>query len=258
VERHCTRTGQTKIVVKAEETIDGRPLTYQEKVASITGTKGGNEGNTKTTSSSDKTNLQEEVELAIGMEIMVLANVNTELDIANGARGRITRIVMHEDEHTVIEGRSVELTRMPAYLVVELNRTKVPQLPGLNLREIPIEPIERTYRITMQDGTTKTVSRLQFPITAAYAFTDYRSQGQTIPYVIVDIGKPPFGKLTPFNAYVALSRAKGRHGIRLLRDFDRQLFQTVPCHKLAMEDERLLQQDKLTKERLLANIEMNM
>jgi hypothetical protein len=26
---------------------------------------------------------------------------------------------------------------------------------------------------------------------AAYAFMDYRSQGQTLPYVIIDIGSPP-------------------------------------------------------------------
>ncbi|KAI6120905.1 hypothetical protein EDD16DRAFT_1424604, partial [Pisolithus croceorrhizus] len=43
-------------------------------------------------------------------------------------------------------------------------------------------------------------------ITSAYAFTDYRSQGQTIPYAIVDIAKPPTGALTLFNLYVALSR----------------------------------------------------
>ncbi|KAH9943738.1 hypothetical protein B0H21DRAFT_695357, partial [Amylocystis lapponica] len=54
---------------------------------------------------------------------------------------------------------------------------------------------------------------------AAYAFTDYRSQGQTISFVIVDIASPPSGSdLTLFNVYVALSRSSGRHSIRLLRD----------------------------------------
>ncbi|KAH7870856.1 hypothetical protein F5879DRAFT_812861 [Lentinula edodes] len=43
-------------------------------------------------------------------------------------------------------------------------------------------------------------------MTAAYAFTDYRAQGQTIPSVLVDIGKPPTGTLSLFNLYVALSR----------------------------------------------------
>lgn len=38
---------------------------------------------------------------------------------------------------------------------------------------------------------TKTVSHLHFPMTASYAFMDYRAQGQMIPYVIVDIKCPP-------------------------------------------------------------------
>ncbi|KZT06428.1 uncharacterized protein LAESUDRAFT_653477 [Laetiporus sulphureus 93-53] len=36
-------------------------------------------------------------------------------------------------------------------------------------------------------------------MTAAYAFTDYRSQGQTITYVIVDITTPPGGRMSLFN-----------------------------------------------------------
>ncbi|KAF8478323.1 hypothetical protein JB92DRAFT_2601607, partial [Gautieria morchelliformis] len=52
-------------------------------------------------------------------------------------------------------------------------------------------------------------------LTAAYAFTDYRSQGQTLPCVIVDIATPPTGGLTPFNAYVALSRSSGSEFLRL-------------------------------------------
>ncbi|KAJ7028352.1 hypothetical protein C8F04DRAFT_964088 [Mycena alexandri] len=61
----------------------------------------------------------------------------------------------------------------------------------------------------------KTVHRVQLPLTGAYAFTDYRSQGQTLPYVIVDIGTPPTGGLSLFNLYVALSRSSGRETIRL-------------------------------------------
>ncbi|KAJ7692560.1 hypothetical protein B0H17DRAFT_933878 [Mycena rosella] len=57
-------------------------------------------------------------------------------------------------------------------------------------------------------------------MTAVYTFTDYRAQGQTIPYVLVDIGTPPSGTLSLFNLYVAFARSSGRESIRLLRDFD--------------------------------------
>ncbi|KAF8546656.1 hypothetical protein OG21DRAFT_1364943, partial [Imleria badia] len=50
-------------------------------------------------------------------------------------------------------------------------------------------------------------------MTAAYAFTDYpgRSQGQTIPAVLVDIATLPSGGLSLFNLYVALSRSSGQN-----------------------------------------------
>ncbi|KIM60952.1 hypothetical protein SCLCIDRAFT_123129 [Scleroderma citrinum Foug A] len=62
-------------------------------------------------------------------------------------------------------------------------------------------------------------------MTAAYAFTDYRSQGQTIPAVIVDIVTPPTGGLSLFNLYVALSRSS--------------VFQAAHCPELLAENDRL-------------------
>lgn len=78
----------------------------------------------------------------------------------------------------------------------------------------------------------RSVRRGQFPMTPVYAFTDYRSQGQTLPYVIVDIATPPSGGLNLFNLYVALSRSSGRSSICLLRDFDNEVFQKSHCSEL--------------------------
>ncbi|KAJ7789627.1 hypothetical protein B0H14DRAFT_2943928 [Mycena olivaceomarginata] len=61
-------------------------------------------------------------------------------------------------------------------------------------------------------------------MTGAYTFTDYRSQGQMIPYVLVNIASPPSGTLSLFNLYVTLSLSSGRESIRLLRDFNDKLF----------------------------------
>ncbi|KAF8526376.1 hypothetical protein JB92DRAFT_2700600, partial [Gautieria morchelliformis] len=57
---------------------------------------------------------------------------------------------------------------------------------------VPIVPIQKTFTILI-GKTPKTVTRRQLPLTAAYAFTDYRSQGQTLPCVIVDIATPQQG-----------------------------------------------------------------
>ncbi|KAJ7126688.1 hypothetical protein C8R44DRAFT_617471, partial [Mycena epipterygia] len=48
----------------------------------------------------------------------------------------------------------------------------------------------------------------------AWIYRIYRSQGQTIPYVLVDIATPPTGGLSLFNLYVALSRSSGRETIQ--------------------------------------------
>ncbi|OAX31745.1 hypothetical protein K503DRAFT_810855, partial [Rhizopogon vinicolor AM-OR11-026] len=46
-------------------------------------------------------------------------------------------------------------------------------------------------------------------VTAAYASTDYRSQGQTIGHVLVDIASPQTGGLNLFNLYVAAIQEEG-------------------------------------------------
>ncbi|KAF8507859.1 hypothetical protein JB92DRAFT_2645379, partial [Gautieria morchelliformis] len=118
-------------------------------------------------------------------------------------------------------------------------------LPGLQAGVVPIVPMQKKFTITV-GNKQRTVTRTQLPITAAYAFTDYRSQGQTIPTVIVDIATPPTGGLTPFNAYVQLSRSSGASSIRLLRDFDDKLVTQHPSEFLRVEDQRLEKLDAET------------
>lgn len=163
------------------------------------------------------------------MEVMVTFNVETQLDVANGARGVVQQIIP------------------PECVLVRLYRTKATQIPGLDPGVIPIVPIARKFNLPAKKGKTRRATRRQLPITAAYAFTDYRSQGQTIKRVIADIARPPSGGLTPFNAYVALSRSSGRETIRLLRDFDDDLFTQTPCEMLKVEDRRLMELDNQTR-----------
>jgi hypothetical protein len=70
-------------------------------------------------------------------------------------------------------------------------------------------------------------------------------EGQTIEHALVDIGKTTCFGLSPFNAYVALSRSRGRETIRILRDFDDNLFIRHPSEDLRIKDERI---DALVKE----------
>ncbi|KAF8312431.1 uncharacterized protein EI90DRAFT_2951567 [Cantharellus anzutake] len=84
-------------------------------------------------------------------------------------------------------------------------------------------------------------------IDLAYAFTDYWAQRQMIKYLWADIGTPPRGALTPFNAYVTLSHARGRANIHLICDFKDLLFTTTPCEVLEEEDKQLEWLNRKTK-----------
>lgn len=131
---------------------------------------------------------------------------------------------------------------MPACVFVKLDQGDRIQLQGLPAGVVPIFPALQVIRIskTKKEKSGFTVTRKQFSLTPAYAFTDYRAQGQTLEKVIVDIYPPPTGgSLTNFNIYVALSRSRGREGIRLLRTYDRQaLIKQIPSF-LAEEDEQI-------------------
>jgi hypothetical protein len=237
----CTSNKKNLLISLAIDTVDGKPLTTAERYAVLTKVGQKKDGG------EERAGLSKTVELMIGMPIMVTWNVHTELDVANGSRAEIVGIGLHPEEVGFENDNCIQkLTYPPSYILVKLLRTKMNPLAGLPPQVIPISPITKTFTISV-GGNSLTVSRTQLPITPAYAFTDYRAQGQTIAPVIVDIGRPPTGALTPFNIYVALSRAKGRDSIRLLRDFDERLLQQHPNEYLRVEDERLKILDEETE-----------
>ena len=242
----CQANGRQVFVCTAEDTYKSRALSIGEK-CSLEAHRG--HARRKNRGAKD---LPYQVDLSIGMKVMVTENVETDLDITNGARGEIVGIVLHQDKPDRGQNPIVKLKYLPTYLLIKLTHTRASTLEGLDKGVIPVEPASTTYhvRITTKEGKTgtRTMRRRQFPVAAAYSFTDYRSQGQTIPYVIVDIAPPPTGTLNLFNLYVALSRSSGRETIRLLRDIDDKMFNRSHDPALIEEDERLERLDRQTKE----------
>ncbi len=89
-------------------------------------------------------------------------------------------------------------------------------IPGLPPSVIGIEPISLTYNA----DHGKKITYIQFPATLAYAIMDYKCQGQTFEWVIVDLKKPNRGSSPTSSPYVQLSRAKTRACLSILRPFD--------------------------------------
>nr|GAT47184.1 predicted protein [Mycena chlorophos] len=178
------------------------------------------------------------------MRAMVLWNIATEADLANGARGEISDIRLDSREPLPLFRNSLNqlcLKFPPAMVVVKLDHFSFPPFRHFKEGELPVLPTTGSFSIKTRDGEPHSIKRRQFALTPGYAFTDYKSQGQTISHVIVDLESPPHGGLSPFNAYVALSRSHGRDNIRILRGFDPKIFTTHPSEHLKNEDLRLHQ-----------------
>ncbi len=124
--KHCAEAGNQLFICSAEDTIRKRPLTLRERF-SVAARHISSDGLRKR----PKDGLPDSVELAIGMKVMVTSNLATDLDITNGARGAIHKIILHPDEPSLPDSPLVKLTYLPSYILVKLNRTRATQLSGL-------------------------------------------------------------------------------------------------------------------------------
>jgi hypothetical protein len=78
--------------------------------------------------------------------------------------------------------------------------------------EVHIEPLPTsvipitTEEFTHNYGHERSAKIEQFPVTLAYAITDFKCQGETFPYVVVDLKKPSQRFTPATSAYFQLSR----------------------------------------------------
>jgi ATP-dependent exoDNAse (exonuclease V) alpha subunit len=244
---HCQSKKVARYIVPAEDFLKNGaviPDLVRLDIASL------NEKKTK--------RLRERVEIAVGMKMMVLLNLSTEADIANGTTGTIEDIILDpRDENCTLNDDGSVLLKYPPALIIFKPENENESLHftdhfakhtrKLPKGAVPLTPSSVSFTVHGSDGQSYTIHRRQFPITASYAITDIKSQGQTMGPALVDLSSPPSGKLSGFNAYVALSRSKGRKTIRLLRDFDETMFQTPPSVDLDAEMKTLDELDKQTK-----------
>lgn len=101
----CRINGTQLFICTAYDTFQGRPLTMSERFAVAT--------------KKQRKNRERHDERAA-------------LDLANGARGEITEIVLDERETAFLPSAPiVELAFPPAYILVKMDRTKAIQLEGL-------------------------------------------------------------------------------------------------------------------------------
>ncbi|KAF7809101.1 uncharacterized protein G2W53_035844 [Senna tora] len=123
--------------------------------------------------------------LKIGVPVMLLRNIDQSSGLCNGTRLIVTQLGKHIIGATVMTGS---------------NFGQQVFIPRMNL-----SPSDSRWPFKLQ--------RRQFPLTISYAMTINKSQGQSLSNVGLYLPKPIF---THGQLYVAISRVKSKHGLKIL------------------------------------------
>ena len=209
--------------------------------------------------------------LVSGMPVLLQENIACELGLSNGAPGIFRELVYGEtSEQTTGADEGVFtadtiFVRNAQYALVEIPKSKMKKLDSLDPCIIPIPVIEKTFKVNLEKlyadkepvmkilnakapKATITVKRKGLPLVPAYSITTHKSQGQTLPKIIIDLNMPP-GIVEVAAAYVPLSRVKQLTDLVILRDFSINALRVKPSRKQVAEMNRLAIIFEQTKQR---------
>ena len=168
--------------------------------------------------------LPRELQLYIGMPVIVTRNIHTELGITNGTVGWVRLICFTNGEVITGETGFHHIQHPVDHIIVELQHISVKPLDGLPPNHIPIFPKTRSFSVSVP-GKKKalSVNRCHFPLVPRFSCTAHKSQGQTLSKAIIDLA-PRNGQKTKGlgieHAYVPLSRVRTLKDLTILRPFD--------------------------------------
>ncbi|XP_061364451.1 uncharacterized protein LOC133307903 [Gastrolobium bilobum] len=123
--------------------------------------------------------------LKVKVPVMLLRNIDQSRGLCNGTRLLITKLENHVVEAIVLTGNKIGDTVL------------IPRMT--------ISPSGHTFPVNFQ--------RRQFPLVVSFAMTINKSQGQSLSHVGIYLPRPVF---THGQSYMALSRVKSRHGLKML------------------------------------------
>src|SRR5436190_7597318 len=149
-----------------------------------------------------------------GAPLMITKNLNhLPISLVNGAVVEFYGF----SSSTNMDGTST-IINLPQYMLIRLHsdNEEVIHIPGLPVNVVPIWP--ESFRYSLGHGRWARIK--QFPVTLAYAITDFKYQGQTYEWLRVDIKKPHTGAASVMSPYIQLSRGQAFQRLSILRPFD--------------------------------------
>lgn len=208
----------------------------------------------------DHDKLESVIHYTLGMPVVFYDNDHVTQGITNGTYGTVVGIrFSNADSNAPTTGYCTHvLKNPPAQVLVELrdphpDRVMLDDLPA---NVVLLEPRKGSFGFITKKwkdaktGKTHTksitVKVCQTALTAAWAVTDYRCQGDTSPSIIVDLSPPPSGSRDPAANYVVMSRVTKFSGLAFLRSFAKsELCHPLPSD-LQAEIRRQIRVDALT------------
>ncbi|CAF4712567.1 unnamed protein product [Rotaria sp. Silwood2] len=194
-----------------------------------------------------------------GMPVILTQNIVIELGLINGMNGIFRQLVYEEDSAStnVLPETCPNNTRYihkRLYTLIEIIKSKIEcNLEQLQPNIIPIPVMEETFRIDIADVLPKkkrsksnqkailSIKQRPLPLVPAYSITTYKSLGQTLNNVVIDL---KLSNETDDIAaiYVPLSRVQRLTDLIILGHFDHKVLLRKPSKSQLAEIERL---DKL-------------
>ncbi len=180
-----------------------------------------------------------ELEIFVGLPVMLTSNIAVELQLTNRAMGVISRIPF-EKKHTLMKSGNIYiLPEIPKYVVVQFQCHHIPKLPNLKSGEIPIFPKRSSFQYEFPGMKTRTsISRFQLPLVPSYCYTAYKAQCKTLPALITDLLPVPGIPVEPSFSYIPLSRVRSLSDLVILREFPISVIQAKRSKDLIAQDIR--------------------
>ena len=171
--------------------------------------------------------LPRELQIYVGMPVVVTVNIKVELGITNGTSGVIRAIQLSNGELITGNTGLHHLKHPPECIIVELDDVNVEPLEGLPANHIPITMKKSNGPISVTVGKTTcgkdkkvNVYREHFPLVPSFSYTAHKSQGKTLPKVVVDLIPHTKNPVKIEFAYVPLSRVRRLDDLTVLRAFN--------------------------------------
>ena len=145
------------------------------------------------------------LKLAIGARVMLTTNVDVSDGLVNGARGEVVHVVTNNDDevtHVLVKFDNNTVGRKS--IQTSQYRSRYPHA-------VPLAKYEVVFFAKGKRGSE--ITRLQFPLTLAWATTIHKVQGLTLDEIVVDMKG---GRFSPGQAYVAFSRVKTLEGLHIV------------------------------------------